>query len=494
MANLKCVGGGALVAVMAASGCARAADVVTYHNSNTRGGHYTVAGLTTTAASTLQLDSGFRASISGNVYAQPLYWAPGGGAPAELIVATENNIVYALNATTGATIWQRALPAAITSGLPCGNVNPDGITGTPVIDAATGTLYLNSETAVSGTAQHEIYALSLKTGAVLSGWPLNTQTLLAGAGVTFTPPQQGSRSALLLFQGALYVTYGGRYGDCGPYHGTVVQIDPATRALTGNWETRASGGGIWAQGGISSDGKYLFTTTGNTFNANNVWGDGEGIIRLLPGLTHQTASTDFYTPANWQTLDNDDADLGGTEALPLNVDTGTGSAAPKLIAFGKDGNAYLVNRANLGGIGGKAVITKVSNSVILTAPAVYNTSAATLVAFTNFNSVQCNGGSLQTLDLQAGAKSSIATKWCAGLNGGGSPMITTSDGTNNPIVWVLGAGGDNLLHGFNALNGAAVYNGTTTLSGLHYFQTLIAAGGRLYVAGDNSVYSFTFTP
>ncbi len=472
---------------------ASAASVLTYHNANTRHGLYTVPGLTSTAAATMKLDPNFSAKVSGNVYAQPLFWLPKGASGAELIVATENNIVYNLNAATGAVIWQRTLPAPISSGLPCGDITPEGITGTPVIDPATATLYLNSQTSTSGSPQHNVYALSLADGSTLSGWPLNTVNLLQGAGVTFSAPEQGERSALLFFNGALYVAYGGRSGDCSPYHGVIIQIDPATKTLTGNWETRANRGGIWAQGGISSDGKYLFATTGNTSGATS-WGDGEAILRLLPGLAHATSTTDYYAPANWQTLDNEDADLGGTEALPISVVKPKSGLAPRVIALGKDGNAYQVNRLNLGGIGGPAAITKVSNSAIVTAPAVYNTSTATLLAFTNSNSSgTCSGSAVTMLDLAPKGTAQITTKWCTSLSGRGAPIITTTDGSANPLVWVVGAEGDNKLHAFDALTGKSVYTSSNSMSGLHHFQTLIAAGGHIYVAADNTVYAYTFT-
>jgi outer membrane protein assembly factor BamB len=480
-------------AVTLAAGSAHADQVLTYHNGNTRHGMYRVPGLTLSAAATLTLDTGFNGTISGNVYAQPLFWQPKGAAAGELIVTTQNNIVYALNATTGAVIWQRQLPAPISSGLPCGDINPEGITGTPVIDASTGKLYLNSQTDEAGAPQHEIYAISLATGAIVAGWPLNVQSLLKGAGVAFTPPQQGARSALLFFSGALYATYGGRSGDCTPYHGTIVQIDPVSRTLAGHWQTSAVGGGIWSQGGIASDGKYLFATTGNTFNANNVWGGGEAILRFLPGLAAPAAPADYYAPANWQALDNGDADLGGTEALPLTVDKANSGYAPRLIALGKNGDAYLVNRLSLGGIGGPAAITQVSNQSIITGPAVYNTPAATMLAFTSTSGVACSGENVQVLDLQSSGSTPITVKWCAALNGRGAPIFTTTNGTADPIVWVLGAEGDNRLHGYNALTGAVVYTGSTALTGLHRFQTLIEADGKFYVGADNKVYAFTFT-
>ncbi len=475
---------------------ARASQVLTYHNSNTRHGVYVVPGLTPTTAASVTPDTAFNGTISGNVYAQPLFWRPSVSDVGEVIAATENNIVYALNEKTGAVIWQRQLPAAATSGFSCGGISPAGITGTPVIDPSTGTLYLNSETLENGAAQHEIYALSLKDGSIVSGWPVNTQAALKGAGVNFTPAQQGSRSALLFFNGNLYVSYGGRDGDCQPYHGTVVQIDPTSRALAGHWQTSAVGGGIWAQGGASSDGNYLFATTGNTFNANNVWGGGEAIVRFRAGLAAPTATTNYYAPANWQALDNGDTDLGGTEAIPLGVTNGTGGVSQRLIALGKDGNAYLVNLLNLGGIGGPATIAHLSNTVILTAPAVYESSNSTLLAFTNWSGAQsqCSGNTIQMLNLQSTGSNPISVAWCSAFSGRGSPMITVSTGNSNPIVWVVGAEGDNLLHGFNALTGATVYKGATAMQGLRHFQTLIAADGRLYVGADNKIYAYTFTP
>jgi outer membrane protein assembly factor BamB len=87
----------------------------------------------------------------------------------------------------------------------------------------------------------------------------------------------------------------------------------------------------------------------------------------------------------------------------------------------------------------------------------------------------------------------MTVAWCAPLSGGGSPIVTTTDGVSDPIVWVTGAEGDNLLHGFDGSSGKAIFEGgKTPLSGLRHFGTLIAAEGRLYVAGDNAVYAFSF--
>src|SRR5262249_1737107 len=159
------------------------------------------------------------------------------------------------------------------------------------------------------------------------------------------------------------------------------------------WQTRAQGGGIWAQGGIAGDGQSLFITTGNTFNAVN-WSDGEAIIRLLPGLAHSKKTKDYFAPSNWKSLDNSDADLGGTEALPLDIAVVGQKPAKRVIALGKDGNAYLVDRQNLGGVGGQIALLQVANGGIRTAPAVYQTDSATMLAFTNSGNSHCGGSNV----------------------------------------------------------------------------------------------------
>jgi len=479
---------------------AEAQSVLTYHNSPNRHGAFTVPGLTAAAAAHMHL--GFHATISGNVYAQPLYWQPPGAKTGLLIVATESNLVYALNANTGARVWQTQLGKPVPSGtLPCGDIAPEGVTGAPVIDPDTGRLYLDAMTlqGAGNLPRHLVYALSLSDGKIVPHWPLNVDNEMARRHASFTSELQGQRGALQFFKGKLYIPFGGRAGDCGGstgaiYRGVVVEVTPGTTpAITGNWATRAARGGIWAQGGISSDGFSLFATTGNTSGANT-WGDGEGVIRLKPGLARPTRPADLFTPANWKDLDNADADLGGTAAMPFTVGSGPGRVG-RLLALGKDGHAYLLNSQAFGGIGRELLNVQVSNSRIMTGPAVYVGPSATMVAFFDYEGLgqNCSGTSLTMLRITAKPANTIQRIWCAPLNGSGAPIITTTDGTANPIVWIAGAEGDNELHGFNLFTGKTLFaGGGTGMTGLHHFGTLIAANRHLYVAADNGVYAFTF--
>lgn len=482
-------------------GKASAQSVVTYHNSPDRSGNFTVPGLTLAAAAKLHTDSAFHAGITGNVYAQPLYWKPAGATVGLLIVATESNSVYALNADTGAQVWKTQLAPSMPNPPPhsivgCGDIDPEGITGTPVIDPATGTLYLDAMTLRSGTLPRQmIYALSLSTGKVLPNWPLNVDAAMSARHEVFSSKVQGERSALQFFKGKLYVTYAGRGGDCGDYHGRVIEFTTAPKSsISGSWATRAAGGGIWSQGGVASDGTSLFATTGNTF-AGSDWADGEAVFRFSQGLARPTNAKDFFTPALWKGLDNADSDLGGTMALPITVPVGSSGTAPRILGFGKDGHAYLLNGANLGGIGHALKNIKVSNAGIVTAPVVFKTALGTLVAFTDGNgmSTGCSGSSLTMLKVSGATDNPIAIDWCRPLNGAGAPILTTTNGAANGVVWVTGAEGDNQLHGFNVSTGKTVFDGAgTTMTGLRHFGTLIAANRHLYVAGDNAVYAFAF--
>jgi hypothetical protein len=477
--------------LLAGSATLSAADdsVVTYHNGIHRQGAYTIPTLTLTAAADMQRDAKFKANINGHVYAQPLYWDPKGAKHGLVIAATESNNVYALDDTSGAAVWQMNLGQSVPhSELPCGNIDPVGVTGTPVIDPASGTLYLAAMVDTQNGPKQRVFALSLADGSILPNWPIDIGTALKKQG--FTSPTQGERSALLFFKNRLYVNYAGNFGDCGSYRGTVVQIDPAKVAVEANWQTRANGGGIWAQGGLAGDGTYLFVTTGNTFGASQ-WSDGEAIIKLHPGLAHSDDTKDYFAPTNWKDLDNSDQDIGGTEAIPLNVANAGGKPSKRVIAFGKDGNAYLADRQNLGGIGGAIQVLQVSNSAIRTAPVVYETDSATMVAYTSPASSHCSSTNIAVLNVAASGSSPMSFAWCATSGGNGAPIITTTDGKSNGIVWEVGAEGDNELHGFDVRNGNVVFSGSgTSMSGLHHFQTILATRNRFYVGADNTVYAF----
>ena len=163
----------------------------------------------------------------------------------------------------------------------------------------------------------------------------------------FTSVSQNQRGALAVVGGILYVGYGGHAGDCETYYGWLVGVPLNNPSGVLAWATTARGGGIWAVGGVASDGISPFIVTGNTFGAS-VWSGGEAIIHFQPGPVFSGQAKDYWAPANWGALDSSDTDLGGSGALLVDVPGATPSKL--VVALGKDGNAYLLDRTNLGGV------------------------------------------------------------------------------------------------------------------------------------------------
>jgi outer membrane protein assembly factor BamB len=475
---------GLWVAVLSAVLPANASvNVTQHHNHDSRDGLYIDPAFTPTNAANLARDTNFTGTITGNVYAQPLYIENGPGGRAMVIAVSESNNVYALDAANGSIIWQRNVGTAITSGLPCGNIIPLGITGTPIVDLASRSLFFDAETTPSaGTFKHLIYSLNVDTGDINAGWPVDVGAVVSG----FTSSVQSERGALGIAGGILYVPYGGRFGDCGSYRGRLVGVQMNNPAGVMAWATTATGGGVWGPGGVASEGTNPFVVTGNTFGTGGTWGGGEAVIRFQPGPIFSGSTTDYWAPTNWFTLDQGDTDLGGSG--PVLVDVPGATPSQLVVALGKDGNAYLLNRSNLGGVSAPVASLHVSGSSIIQAAATYRTNQGTYVAF------RASTSTLAAFHINAGNPPTITTAWSVSQIGRGSPFVTSTDGTNNMIVWVVGSEGDQRLHGYDGDTGAVVYAGggvNELMIGTRKFNTGIVARGRIYIANDNKVYAFT---
>lgn len=460
-------------------------NVAQHHNHASRDGLYADTAVTQAAAAGLKRDLGFDGKIAGNVYAQPLYIE--GGLPM-LIAVTEANNVYALDPATGSIIWQRNVGAPVPlANLPCGDISPLGITGTPVVDLGSRTLLFDAMTTPDNgtTKRHLVYALDVDSGTNKSGWPVDVNATARFGGLVFTSSVQNQRGALAVLGGRAYIPYGGNAGDCGNYHGWLVGIDLRNPTDVQAWATPARGGGAWAVGGVASDAGAPFLATGNTF-AVSVWGGGESIIRFQPGPVFSGASADYWAPTNWLALDASDTDLGGSGALLVDVPGATPSQL--VVALGKDGNAYLLDRAELGGISRPLAQAHISTSTIIQAAATYQTALGTYV-------VCCaNTTQLVAFRINPGVPPGIALAWTTNQGGRGSPFVTSTGGTNNVVVWGIGCEGDQRLHGFDGDTGQVIFSGggaSELMAGTRRFNTAIAARGRIYVANDNKVYAFT---
>ena len=463
-------------------------NVLQFHNHATRDGLYVDPAFTPAAAAMLQRDTNFDGAIAGNVYAQPLYLESGPGGRATVIAVTESNNIYALDAANGKVLWQQNAGAPVPlAHLPCGNIDPLGITGTPVADLSTRRVFFDAMTTPDGgtTKKHLIFALSIDTGAILTNWPVNVDANARSGGNIFNSGVQNQRGALAIVGNIVYVPYGGFSGDCGPYRGWVVGVPEDNPTNVQAWATTANRGGAWAVGGVSSDGTSPFVATGNTV-FTTTWEGGEAVIRLQTGPVFSGLTNDYWAPPNWGYLDELDLDLGGSGVLLLDVPSAIPSALA--VALGKDGNAYLLNRTNLGGVTVPVAEVHVSDSWIIETPAAYQTVDGSCVAF------RATSGEVSALRIAATSPPGIASVWSVSQSGLGSPFVTSPDGTNSAIVWVIGSEGDQRLHGYDGDTGAEIFTGGGTnelMSGTRRFSSGIVAHGRIYVANDNQVYAFT---
>ena len=464
-------------------------SVLQHHKNATRDGLYVAPTFTHAAAAGLALDASFSAKLEGPVYAQPLYVE---GTPDLVVVVTERDVVWAFDAATGAVAWKSQVGDPVPlDALPCGNIDPLGITSTPVADLESRRLYLDAMTTPDGgkTKQHLVFALSLNDGAVAPGWPVDVSALAKDNGHGFDSEVQNQRGALLLRSGVVYVPYGGHWGDCGEYNGWLIGVPVDDPAHPVAWAARATGGATWAPSGVAADDTGIFITTGNTFGATT-WSDGEAIIRFDEGPVFSQEPKDYWAPTNWKTLDNQDLDIGGSGPVLFDV---PGATPSKLtIALGKDGKAYLLDRTNLGGVSKALATLQAADDTIIGAAATYRTALGTYVVFKGVGA-GCPGGEgagLVALRVGAAAPPTLSVAWCAEVDTLGSPMVTTTDGTTDPIVWVAGAEGDKKLHGFDGDTGEVVYTQTGAMGSIKRYTTPIVAKGRLFVGGNDAVYAF----
>ncbi len=482
-----------LVATPAFSATPTDTTVAFYHGAPDRAANYIVPSLNWQSAGTVRRDQMFDGHVEGHIYAQPLYWRPPGSEHGLIIAATESDFVYALDAATGRVVWRTAVGRPVPrAALPCGNIDPLGITGTPVIDATRGAVYFDAMNDDRGPPRHLVYGLRLADGSVLPGFPIDVAAGLATHGISFNAVSQNQRGALALLNGRIFVPFGGHFGDCGDYHGAIVALGVDPPRLLDTWITRASKGGIWAPAGLSEVDGALYFSTGNTAGARD-WEDGEGVFRVGPNLAHPIDARDVFAPSNWKQLDDDDLDLGGVTPLPLTL---PGSPTRLLLALGKDGKAYLLDRSSLGGLGGALAVRTAARGVIITSAAAYPVRDAVLVAY-QARGASCPNGAyvpgIAALAVTAETGNRLYSAWCTRMDGRGAPIVTTTDGSAEPIVWAVGAEGDDRLHGFRGDTGEEIHAGAGSgdgMNGLRHFATILVAAGRFYIAGDGRIFAF----
>ena len=332
----------------------------------------------------------WRAGLDGAVYGQPLLVGT------TVIAATENDSLYALDASTGQVRWRTHVGTPVPlADLPCGDIDPLGITGTPVYDAGNGLVYAVAET--SGY-HHVLVGVSAATGAVAVERDIPTPD--------GQPRYDQQRPGLAIEDGRVYVAFGGLYGDCGPYRGSVVGV-PLSGAGAGvsYLVPTAREGAIWGTAGpvIGPDGT-LYVSVGNGSTTSTAFDGSDSVTALSPALRQ----VGIFAPSTWYTDSQHDLDLGSTQPALL--------ASGMLLALGKSGIAYLISAAHPGGVGGQLAQAGVCPAY----------GAAAVAGSTVYE--PCEQGGMAAIST-AGDKLSVlwrgpASAWGSPVVGGGAVWVT----------------------------------------------------------------------
>ncbi len=354
----------------------------TYHATNDR------AGLAPGATRPSSLALRWTGHVDAAVYGQPLVVGD------SVIAATEDNTVYAFNLATGAQQWRTHLASPIArSDLPCGNIDPLGITGTPAYDPATGSVFVVTETT---GGSHDLVAVDASSGGVRFTRNLDV------AGHNRLAEQE--RGALAVSNGRVYVPFGGLFGDCGDYIGYVTATATNGTGPVSHYAVpSAREAGIWAPPGVAvaADGS-IFVSAGNGAATGGAYDGSDSVLHLSADLSSRL---DFFAPKAWAAQNASDADLGSTGPLLLS--------SGRVVLAGKDGTVYLLDAAKLGGIGGQV------------ASATGCTGFGGLAADGAAVFVPCTQG-LRRFDTTASA---LRARWQANITG--SPVV------GGGVVWAL---------------------------------------------------------
>ncbi len=382
-------------------------------------------------------------ALDGTIQAQPLFVPnaslPGGSTPfpngGVVVVATEHDAVYGLDPMTGAILWG---PTRLGTAEPlsendaygplqtlpgCGDLDPIGITSNPVLDNAdvwvVGERELNPVAAAPHQPQHVIAGINPATG----GFQLNPTAIDAPAMTVATPGStqnevsaQQQRAGLEAVNGQVYIGFGGLAGDCGPYHGFVLDVRESDGTVVGSFESSTSPGvtndregAVWAPAGLgvsTADGT-LYAATGNSQDlstppANEDY--SQAVDQLHMPFSGATTPTNVFQPSTFVADNASDLDISST--APLLVNGGT-----QVFQIGKRGTGYLLNESNLGLVAQLSICSQGSYG----ATATLGTSIF----------VPCRGSVMQQLVLTGG---SMTTGWTSPSNvtAGGPAVVDPS--------------------------------------------------------------------
>jgi hypothetical protein len=507
--------------------------VYTYHNDLARDGANTQEyALTTSNVATTTFSKLFSCTADGAIYAQPLWVANltiHGAKHNVVFVATEHDSLFAFDADAkpcvqfwhadlvdsahGATSGETTVPSGPTGykvGNGAGNITPEvGVSGTPVIDPSTDTLYVVSESMNSGETSfyHRLHAIDITTGNEKSGGPTNITSGITfpgtgdgGSTVSFNAQQESQRCGLALVNGVVYVAWAS-HEDKLPFYGWVVGFNASTLTVTNilNVSPNVQNGGIWMSGGApAADLNHnIYLVTGNaTFDVTNISAPnndyGDSFLQLSAGLSVSS----FFTPSDQANDAANDVDFGaGGAAVVLNL--ASGSPKHLVIGGGKDGTLYLLNGDNMGGLGDSTSRQHFNiGTQIFATGAFWNN---------NFYIAGINGA-LLSYSFNSSTNlfnTSDASQSSSSYGFPGATPSVSSTGSSNGIVWALDNGnyctryspscGPAVLHAYDASTlSTDLWNSsmvTTDAAGNAIkFTVPTVANGKVYVGtrGNNT--------
>jgi hypothetical protein len=517
MKSLKMAVLTALVASFAVAASQAQVSVVTQHNDNGRTGqNISETILNPGNVNTSGFGKLFSQTLDGTVYAQSLYVPnvniPGKGMHNVVYVATEHDSVYAFDAdnnsgTNAGPLWQvsfidptHGITTVSSGDVSCGDLVPEiGITGTPVIDTATGTMYLTAKTKENGRFAQRLHALDITTGAEKFGGPVLIKATVKGSGdgsvngmISFSALKEGQRAGLLLQNGQVYVAWSS-HCDNGPYHGWLISFNASTLQPVALWNSTPDGGlgGFWSAGtGIAADNNFnAYMVTGNgTFDVNTHGRDyGDSIIKLPPATTRTFKVADFFTTYDQQALSDADADVGSGGVMLLPDQTGPHPHI--LLEAGKQGTIYVVDRDKMGKFNPNN-----NNQIIQSITTIIGGMWAVPAWWNNTAYFGGSGDYLKAFSFDpVSGHLSVAPVALSGTfyNFPGPTPSISANGNTNGIVWTLQTdnygSGSATLHAYDATNIATeLYNTGQNLSrddpgGSVKFTVPTVANGKVYV-------------
>jgi uncharacterized protein (TIGR03437 family) len=480
-------------------------SVTTYQYDNTRAGtNSNETILTPSNVNVTQFGQLFSDPIDGQAYAQPLYLpnvSISGATHNVVFIATENDSVYAFDADSKATLWHTTFLINGATTVPytdvgCSQIAPQiGITGTPVIDPASGTIFVVAMTKESGNYVHRLHALDVTTGLEKLGSPVVIQASVPGTGdggstVTLIPKNYKQRPGLLLLNGVVYLGMSS-HCDIGTYHGWLLGFNEQSLQQVAVYNDTPNGamGSFWTGGAApaADSAGYIYVVSGNgTFDAGSGGVDlGESYIKLN---SSNMSVADYFTPFNYASLDAADLDTGSAGVALLGPEAGSAAHPNLMVGAGKEGRLYLIDRGDLGKwqSAGDAVVQSIPKAIsgLFGNPAYFDQWA-----------YFCGGDDqLRAYPVSNAIMGAPVVSQFTFTNFGCVPTIS-ANGTSDAILWALDDD-SHTLRAFEATNVAnALWDSSQnsardSIDSVVKFTAPMVVNGKVYVATNTALYAF----